>query len=109
MNGRKITIMMVLLAFVAASFLAGPVSSGEHPWDSDMSYPESFDEELWQLYLDSVNREAKDDGGKSDTTSTGGDQEGTPQESRGMPVETETQSFDWFGFFELYLQWLLIR
>ena len=35
MNGRILSVALILLILFVACFVAGPVFSGEHPWDSD--------------------------------------------------------------------------
>ena len=35
MNGRILSAALILLILFVACFVAGPVFSGEHPWDSD--------------------------------------------------------------------------
>ena len=35
MDSRKLTLVLLLMVVVMAGFVAAPVFSGEHPWDSD--------------------------------------------------------------------------
>ena len=35
MNGKNLSVVLMLLIMLVACFVTGPVLSGEHPWDSD--------------------------------------------------------------------------
>jgi len=116
MNGRKIPIALVLLAFIGACLLTTTAMPGEHPWDSDIIQPEDIDTELWELYLKFLeDQEEKRDGQggdtktPDDTAETQGSQSSAPRPEPVLSHDSEMEPEGWFEFIQAYLELLLVH
>jgi len=68
MNGKKLSLIILLLAFAVAIMSSGPVFSGEHPWDADVTEEHYNDDEDDWYYPPVFNPDR--DSVKGDTSST---------------------------------------
>ena len=100
MNGRNATIVVLMLAFIAACFFTDAAVSGEHPWDADVLVGELN----WDRY-DIANTETRGgssgDTVKPDTTLT--DTSSTPDGAPSTNVPELVQvAFGWMQLLLLY-------
>ncbi len=103
MNGKKLSLIILLLAFAAAFMSSGPVFSGEHPWDADVTeehYNDDKDDWYDPPVFNPDRDSVKGDSSSTDTCFSGG--------SDDLDMSSAS-AVDWGSIAIQFVNWLLLE